>query len=32
MNSEIVEIWTDVNGVLTADPRVVSNSFVIPKL
>jgi aspartokinase/homoserine dehydrogenase 1 len=32
MNSEIVEIWTDVDGVLTADPRVVQNSFVIPKL
>ena len=32
MNSEIVEIWTDVDGVLTADPRIVSNSFVIPQL
>lgn len=32
MNSEIVEIWTDVDGVLTADPRIVKNSFVIPRL
>lgn len=32
MNSEIVEIWTDVDGVLTADPRIVPNSFVIPQL
>jgi aspartokinase/homoserine dehydrogenase 1 len=32
MNSEIVEIWTDVDGVLTADPRIVNNSFVIPRL
>ena len=32
MNSEIVEIWTDVDGVLTADPRIVKNAFVIPRL
>jgi len=32
MNCEIVEIWTDVDGVLTADPRIVKNSFVIPQL
>ncbi|MBI9096836.1 MAG: aspartate kinase [Spirochaetaceae bacterium] len=32
MESETVEIWTDVDGVLTADPRVVHNSFVIPYL
>ncbi len=32
MNTEIVEIWTDVDGVLTADPRIVKNSYVIPKL
>jgi aspartokinase/homoserine dehydrogenase 1 len=32
MDSEIVEIWTDVDGVLTADPRVVKNAFAIPQL
>lgn len=32
MKSEIVEIWTDVDGVLTADPRIVNDSFVIPRL
>lgn len=32
MDSEVVEIWTDVDGVLTADPRIVENSFTIPRL
>ena len=32
LNSARVEIWTDVDGVLTADPRVVENAFVIPQL
>jgi aspartokinase/homoserine dehydrogenase 1 len=32
LNSTRVEIWTDVDGVLTADPRVVENAFVIPQL
>lgn len=32
INSDNVEIWTDVDGVLTADPRVVENAFVIPEL
>lgn len=27
-----IEIWTDVDGVLSADPRVVKNAFVIPDL
>jgi bifunctional aspartokinase / homoserine dehydrogenase 1 len=27
-----VEIWTDVDGVLSADPRLVDNAFVIPEL
>jgi bifunctional aspartokinase / homoserine dehydrogenase 1 len=27
-----IEIWTDVNGVLTADPRKVSSAFTIPQL
>lgn len=32
INAEKVEIWTDVDGVLTADPRIVENAFVIPEL
>lgn len=27
-----VEIWTDVDGVLSADPRCVKNAYVIPEL
>jgi aspartokinase/homoserine dehydrogenase 1 len=27
-----IEIWTDVDGVLSADPRVVKKAFVIPEL
>lgn len=27
-----IEIWTDVDGVLSADPRIVKNAFVIPEL
>ncbi|MDC7126028.1 MAG: aspartate kinase [Spirochaetales bacterium] len=30
--SSIVEIWTDVDGVLSADPRCVKNAFVIPEI
>jgi aspartokinase/homoserine dehydrogenase 1 len=29
LNAEEIEIWTDVNGVLTADPKKVKNSFPI---
>ncbi len=25
LNSKSVEIWTDVNGIMTADPRIISN-------
>lgn len=32
VNAEVIEIWTDVDGVLTADPRLVSKAFTIPKL
>jgi len=32
LDAEKVEIWTDVDGVLTADPRIVKNAFVIPQL
>ncbi len=27
LNAEEIEIWTDVNGILTADPRKVGNSY-----
>ena len=30
--SEVVEIWTDVDGVLSADPRSVKNAYVIPEI
>jgi aspartokinase/homoserine dehydrogenase 1 len=30
--SEVVEIWTDVDGVLSADPRSVEKAFVIPEV
>lgn len=32
LKAEIIEIWTDVNGVLTSDPRKVSKAFTIPKM
>jgi len=32
LEAEIIEIWTDVNGVLTADPRKVKAAFTIPTL
>lgn len=31
-DSEVVEIWTDVDGVLSADPRCVKNAYVIPEI
>lgn len=30
LNAETVEIYSDVNGVFTADPRIVSNAFRLP--
>ena len=30
--AERVEIWTDVDGVLSADPRIVPTAFVIPEI
>ncbi len=30
--ASVIEIWTDVDGVLSADPRSVPNAFVIPEL
>ena len=32
LNAEILEIWTDVDGFMTADPRVISNAYVINEL
>ncbi len=32
LDAEIVEIWTDVNGILTCDPRVVNQTFSIPEV
>ena len=32
LNAEIIEIWTDVDGVLTADPRKVTKAFTIPSM
>jgi len=32
LDASDIEIWTDVDGVLSADPRVVKKAFVIPEL
>ena len=32
LDAQAIEIWTDVSGVLTADPRRVKKAFTIPKL
>jgi aspartokinase/homoserine dehydrogenase 1 len=32
INAELIEIWTDVDGVLSADPRLVPDAFVIPEV
>ena len=32
LNVDEIEIWTDVNGVMTADPRKVQQAFPIPKM
>jgi len=32
LNAERVEIWTDVDGMLTADPRIVKKAFSLPVL
>lgn len=32
LNAETIEIWTDVNGMMTADPRKVKNAFTIPDI
>ncbi|MCM0060386.1 MAG: bifunctional aspartate kinase/homoserine dehydrogenase I [Algoriphagus sp.] len=32
LNAEVLEIWTDVSGVLTCDPKMVYAAFTIPQL
>jgi len=32
LDAEAIEIWTDVSGVLTADPRRVKKAFTIPQM
>src|SRR5437773_2280121 len=32
VNADVIEIWTDVDGVLSADPRAVPSAFVLPQI
>ncbi|HEY6895453.1 MAG TPA: aspartate kinase, partial [Rhodanobacteraceae bacterium] len=32
LNADEIEIWTDVDGVLSADPRIVRSAFVLPQM
>jgi aspartokinase/homoserine dehydrogenase 1 len=32
LNAEKLEIWTDVDGFMTADPRIISKAYTIPML
>ena len=32
LNAEEIEIWTDVNGMMTADPKMVKKAFSLPEL
>lgn len=32
LNADLLEIWTDVDGFMTADPRVINTAYVIPEL
>src|SRR5204862_8024232 len=32
LDASVIEIWTDVDGVLSADPRVVPAAFVLPQM
>ncbi len=32
LEAEILEIWTDVDGFMTADPKVIDHAYVIPQL
>ena len=32
LEAQVIEIWTDVDGMMTADPRKVPNAFTIPSI
>jgi aspartokinase/homoserine dehydrogenase 1 len=32
LDAAVIEIWTDVDGVLSADPRAVASAFVLPQV
>ncbi|MCX6145328.1 MAG: bifunctional aspartate kinase/homoserine dehydrogenase I [Ignavibacteriales bacterium] len=32
LKASVIEIWTDVDGILSADPRVVPSAFVLPQM
>jgi aspartokinase/homoserine dehydrogenase 1 len=32
LEADSIEIWTDVDGMMTADPRKVANAFTIPSI
>ncbi len=32
LNASVIEIWTDVDGILSADPRAVPSAFVLPQM
>ncbi|MDF1548696.1 MAG: bifunctional aspartate kinase/homoserine dehydrogenase I [Bacteroidales bacterium] len=32
INADVLEIWTDVNGVMTADPNIVSSAYTLERL
>src|SRR6201996_8012599 len=32
LNAQEIQIWTDVNGMMTADPRIVKKAFSLPEL
>ncbi len=32
LNAEVLEIWTDVDGFMTADPRIIPDAYVMPKM
>ena len=32
MNASVLEIWTDVDGFMTADPKIINSAYVIDEL
>jgi bifunctional aspartokinase / homoserine dehydrogenase 1 len=32
LSADLIDIWTDVDGVLSADPRLVPDAFVVPEI